>query len=395
MTLLDFLDGILRRRSEAPASFTPEPARILDEQEEGEEQFLQPQASYVEIRLKQMHLRDQREYWREFRPLTSAVTTLLHAGTVREIPFLVGPELLGKAVKLQDGDRVEYLNIRVAGPLPYEGDDLGLFIGLARMKVGDWAERSLSLLENFAKAFDASKLSSYLDIAGPLVSGLESFLGMRDVELPLGLRRDYQQPRGRGGLRPNTLQHRYEILLNIPDHRLNQAEREKFWVKEGRLFYGNQANSLQPYREADFLLYEIQPLSERADYTTFDFDKVYWRDTVKAIWEGNEQGARQKLRLLAANLVQCPDIVRPQRNILMKMYKQQFEAEMAQYNDMFSGTMETITRGSERYQAVVKSRTQAITEEDMVQAIRQGSRDETLRHLREQSPEETLSELGL
>jgi hypothetical protein len=121
MDLLDVLDKIVRGRSAAQAAFTIAPDHVLDGQEEGEEIFLKPQATYFEIRLKQMHLRDQREYWRSFRPFATFVSSFLHAGQKREVPFVVGPEMLDEAVKLQDGDRVEYLNTRVAGPFPYEG----------------------------------------------------------------------------------------------------------------------------------------------------------------------------------------------------------------------------------------------------------------------------------
>ena len=396
MNLLNSLDRVLRTRSQPPASFTITPERILDESEAGEEQFLKPQASYFVIRLKQMHLRDQREYWREYRPFSSVVTAFLHAGERQEIPFVVGPEMLGEAVKLQDGDQVEYLNTRVAGPFPYEGDDLRLFVGLARVKTRDWAVNALGLLETFARAFDPSKLSQYLDVATPLAAGINSVLGMQDVELRLGLLRDYVQPRGRGGLKPNALQRRYEVLLNVPEQKLASSARERFWIKDGRLFFGEDAATAQPYREADFLLYQIQPLAERADYTSFDFHKRYWPETVNMIWEKNEQGAWQKLRLLAANLATCPDIVRPQRNLLLRMYKQQFDEEFKLYNEMFSGeNEEVVTRDTERFRAKVATRVGAVTDADMSVAIREGNAAAALARLREQSPEATLRELGL
>jgi hypothetical protein len=395
MDLLDALDKVVRGRSEPRASFAIAPQRVLDEQVEGEESFLKPQASYFEIRLKQMHLRDQREYWRTFRPFTTVVSSFLHAGKTEEVPFVVGPEMLGEAVKLQDGDRVDYLNTRVAGPFPYEGDDLRLFVGLARMAVNDWAQQALAILETFAKAFDPSKLSVYLDVAGPLVSGVESFLGMQDVELRLGMVRDYQEPRGRGGLKPNSLQQRYQVELNVPDNELNQAAREKFWVKEGRLFYGSWEDTIRPYRDADFLLYQIQPLAERSDYTTFDFHRVYWQEVLKAIWDGNEKGAWQKLRLMAANLALCSDIVRPHRNLLLRMYRQQFDEELAIQQDMFSGAEVVFTRDSESLRKKVVEREQALTEDTMVEAIRAESSPQAVRRLQKQSPEDMLSELGL
>jgi hypothetical protein len=122
---------------------------------------------------------------------------------------------------------------------------------------------------------------------------------------------------------------------------------------------------------------------------------VYWQEVLKAIWDGNEQGAWQKLRLMAGNLALCPDIVRPQRNLLLGMYRKQFDEELAIHADMFSGMKGVPTRDAEGFREQVEERGQALTEGAMVKAIRAESSPEALRQLQEKSPEATLSVLGL
>src|SRR4051794_32369251 len=82
-----------------------------------------PDATYIELRLTQMHLRDRREYWQEFIPLTSVLTELTFAGERQVIPFVVGPELLKGAQLFSGSDEAEYLDHRLAGPYPYTGGD--------------------------------------------------------------------------------------------------------------------------------------------------------------------------------------------------------------------------------------------------------------------------------
>ena len=386
MRFFTYADRLIRQQSSPPATVTIAEDHLLDGWEDGVERFLQPQESYFEIRLKQMYLRYQREYWREFRPFSTFVTAFVHSGKTHELPFVVGPELLGQQAVALGGDAIEYRNLRIAGPFPYEGDDLQLFSALSRLAANDWAVQSLSLLETVAKAFDVSKITRYLEIAAPLVKGIESFLGMQDVELRMGMQQVYQQPVGRGGLRPNALRARHEVLLNLPDHSLDSAARHKFWVKDGELFFGDRPEAAQPYRAADFLLFEIRPLRERGDYTTFDFHTLNWQDTLKAIWDGSETMARQKLRLTAAALAQCTDIVRPHRNALLRAYKAQFDEELALYQEVLA---EPAHRSSAELAAKSAERAAALTDKSLYQALQSSGTSRDL------SPEQVMADLGL
>ncbi len=386
MSFFTYVDRLIRQQNSPPATFTIAEDHLLDGWEEGVERFLQPQESYFEIRLKQMYLRYQREFWREFRPFSTFVTGFVYGGKVREVPFVVGPELLGQQAVALGGDAIEYRNLRIAGPFPYEGDDLQLFSALSRLTASDWAVQSLSLLETVAKAFDVSKISRYVEIAAPLVKGIESFLGMQDVELRMGMQQVYQQPVGRGGLRPNALRARHEVLLNLPDHKLDNVTRQKFWLKDGELFFGDRPEAAQPYREADFLLFEIRPLRERGDYTTFDFHTLNWQDTLKAVWDGSEELARQKLRLTAGALVQCGDIVRPQRIALLHKYKQQFDEELALFQAMWA---EPAHRSTKKLEEKRVERATVLTEESLSQALQEDNTE------RDVAPELVMAELGL
>lgn len=389
MALMDLLDRLVRQQSTVPAHFTIEDANILDERDPAEERFLTPQASYFEVRLKQMYLRNERELWRDFRPFGTFVAGFVHAGRLHEVPFIVGPEQLGNRTESLGGDAVEYRNLRIAGPFPYEGDDLQLFVALSRMVKNNWAVQALSMLETFAAAFDASKISSYLDIAGPLVSGIQGLLGMQDVELRLGVQRAYAQPVGRGGVGPDTLRARHEVLINTPEAGIDSFKRERFWVREGRLLYGDRPQIAYPYRDADFLLFEIRPLAIRGDYTTFDFHRVNWEETQKAIWDTGEEVARQKLKLTAASLVQCRDIVPTQRTALLRMYKETFDSDLALYREMFG---ESPVRDAD---TVVKKGLAAVTavEERDMAALMRGARSDPA--LAGRSPEAMMAELGL
>ena len=52
---------------------------------------------------------------------------------------------------------------------------------------------TIGLLETVAKSFDATKLSSYVNISEPLLSGIESFFGMGDdMQFRIGQRDEFR-----------------------------------------------------------------------------------------------------------------------------------------------------------------------------------------------------------
>ena len=160
---------------------------------------------------------------------------------------------------------------------------------------------------------------------------------MDEVEMRMGKRHSYE-PAGSDGApvetaSENVLVPAYEVLINRTD--IDEEAQKRFWVKDGRLHVGERAEELKPFDDADFALYRLQPLARRDDYTTFDFETVYWTKVQNHIWEDREEEARKAFRLLAVNLVECPDIVRPHRNLLLRMYKDRLDGELGQAKEIF------------------------------------------------------------
>jgi hypothetical protein len=259
-------------------------------------------------------------------------------GQRHTVPIVVGPDRLAGAQAVTKGDQVEYLNTRVAGPYPYQGDDITLFAGLFRVTVNNWAKRTLSLMETVAEAFDATKLTSYLNIAGPLLSGLEGFLGMQEVEMRLGRQKAYMQAAANStadDTSSDALQPSFEVHLRAQAAQFPPAERKKFWVNEGRLFYGDSPQNFKAYDAADFMLLRFVPLDLRNDYTTFDFHKIYWKKVTEHFANGEEENAKLAFRTLAVNLSQSSDIVDSQRRALALEYKSMFQRERDLYRQLY------------------------------------------------------------
>jgi hypothetical protein len=389
MGLRNLFDSLVHTPSTSFTSFQVPGENALELGTLGQAAAFVPEETYFEIRLSQLHLQYQRENWRQFIPLASLMTQFLYAGKRRTVPFVVGPELLATVPQLEKQDRVEFRNVRVAGPYPYAGDDLELFVGLFRVVTRDWAGPVLSLLESMTKAFDLSKLSSFVSVTEPLVSGIEGLLGMRDVELRMAMYRQLATPSGevaqpQGG--GPTLQPGFYVLMGALPHPLSEPERRALRVRDGTLWRYDDSGGPVEFREADFLLFEMVPLLSRPDYTTFDFHTVYWQKVLDHIWNGHPDAAQQTLRLLATSLVQCQDITEPHRKRLLVMYRRKFDEEIeAQHLFEEQGEGQHFDDGAAR---------SALSEADLRMAVETGQGSETA-PAGSYQPETVLAELGI
>ncbi len=294
-----------------------------------------PRSCYFEIRISQFYLRDRREYWREFTSIVSVMTDFLFEQGRQSVPIVVGPQLLGDSGS-GVGSEIEYPNIRVAGPFPYYGDELVLLVRLSRVEAVNWAQRSLSIVETIVGAFDSTRASAFAQVGDALVSGVQGFLGMERVEERLGMYRSYSRPAAAGAPADSleVLAPSYEVLIRVPSESIPEPVRSRFWVRDGKLYYGEDADHLAEYRGADFMLVRIAPLSTRDDYHTFAFHTKHWPRVQDHIWAGRADDARGAFRAMAADLMGTSDIIQPQKMALLTTYRTDFDDMVRQYAEL-------------------------------------------------------------
>lgn len=300
--------------------------------------------AYFELRICEQFLKDKREYWNEFNPLTLVFNEFIYSGKPQSFPFVVGPALLKGLEQLEGDEEVRYRNTRVVGPVPYQGDDVAIFVGLFRVQTRDWARQALSFMESVAKAFDASKLTSYLTITGPLMDGIESFLGMgSQMQFRLGQRNVFTDPET--GQTGNAFSPGY---LAIVRGDASTIDKDKFWVKENELYYGDKESNLARYRDHDYVLYQLVKLEKRNDYTTFDFHRQ-WEEVQKQIWSGNKAKAIEGFQHLVALIRRSPDLISSHMNQLAILYRTRFQEESAAYEQSRDPSISIVVSGSKSY----------------------------------------------
>ena len=302
--------------------------RILDNQalDAGDEgtTFLQDD-SYFGIRLSEMFIRDERVLMRTFVPLSVAITEFIYDGKKQIVPYIVGNQLLKSIDPYVQGAHVEFSNTNIAGPIPYAGGGISLYMGLYRAQVNDLSQKLFSLVGTILSSFDTTGLSRYLDVAEPLGAGLADLLGMKEVEFRLGKRDEFG---GNDGT--NQFKSGYLAYINLIERELDSS---RLRVKDGALQITRNGGGLQRFTDADYCLIKIEHISERGDYTALSFHKL-WTASKDLIWQGEPKKARGAFVELVRELARSPDLTKKHRFHLLQVYKANFEAELAQFNSI-------------------------------------------------------------
>lgn len=267
---------------------------------------------YFEIVLTQMHLQARREYWREFIPFSLAISEFDQSDGQVTLPFLVGHNLLGSHSDLVKGQMVQFRNTPVAGPLPYVGGDISMFVGLFRMVSVDLSKEFLTFVDNVAGLFDISRITSYIDIGKALNHSLSGLLGMKETELVFGVRNTFSA--GRTAASP--LLSGYYAIVNCPAERL---DKNHLWVIDGELWHGRDRKTAERYRDHDFCLLQIGQRASRDSITTFPFWKL-WTEIKLLVREQNRKQAKALMPSLARDVSSCADLTEADKTALLETF---------------------------------------------------------------------------
>jgi hypothetical protein len=298
-----------------------------------------PNHVYLEVRLQQMWLTRARELWREYLPFGTIVTEFVHKGQSVAVPTVLSSAELARRFQVtRADDAVEVGNIRIAGPVPYEGDEFSLLVALFRAKTTDWIARSLKVVEDVTAAVGFGGLAGAVPLASSLIRGIESFLESPDVELRVGAYRSWQSAHsGPGGLVPLHF-----CVMRRASVEAGAADLAALRVTNGRLHrLAPDGVTLTPYTEHDFILVSVEAKRERDDYRKLSFYPL-WERTKEQVIAGDLTGAQRTWRQ-AAGAIYSDDLTRPQQETLFTEY-QRLYAELV---DRFSGLEPAGYRGAQ------------------------------------------------
>ncbi len=227
-----------------------------------DQESFSPNEHYFQVRLNQVYLEFQREWFAKYDPVVLITTEFLYGGNLISIPFLVGPNIFeNQKIQVPTGSMI--FDTRVAGLHPYKGDRINIRVILYKIQRENAVRKILDLIENTAGVIDFSTaVSAYLKLADVLVDSIESLLGMGKAESILAFSKEFDPSGG------DYLKESYYALLAKNDKDLNQDDLQ---VIDNRLCLA----SGDPYALSDFVLFSIRKSSDRNDVEQLPFYKLW------------------------------------------------------------------------------------------------------------------------
>jgi hypothetical protein len=308
-------DKILTSEREQPSAVTI-PLDNIDRKEQMKDAFAAGK-DYFQVRINQLFLKNEREWFTQIDPMVSVVSEFQYNGKPAAVASVVGPN---KQSCQQLPHGMIFSNVKVAGLHPYRGDAVKLSVVLCQVPVGSPAKVLLSVIEQASKVFDfATALGPYLAIGNVVLNGIDKLLGL-DGTLPLiGLQTTFD-PQAGDPFRPS-----YFALIDKQGVSPNE-----FGVANNTLIKDGKEN-----READFVLYSIvrSPDGKRSDIEQLPFYNL-WDSAVKeamSLKEGSWDTAKGDLLALLSAIRLSPDLTFEQADELICMYpprlKSMYEAQ--------------------------------------------------------------------
>lgn len=310
------------------------PVAAIDDAEADDRDRFVPGDVYLEVRLAQVWLTNERELWREFQPCAAVVTEVLRQGSRTTVPaVLAASELQQRMSRNGAADAIEISNVRVAGPLPYEGDDVGLLLTLFRTTTADWLNRTLQVVADVTRSLGVAGLAPALGIGESVVRAIETLFGLEEMELRVGQYQSWSAPTGDGfAARDRTeLQPSHFAVIRRPRREATESELAALRVRDGRL-YRLVGQQLVPYVEHDFILVKIASRAVRDDYRQLEFYRL-WQDAQQDIVDGDLQAASRAWRRTVGALY-TDELTRRQQELLYQEYHRRYSEMVDRFQEL-------------------------------------------------------------
>jgi hypothetical protein len=268
---------------------------------------------YFGLTINQINLTKGREFWSTYDPLVYVAIDFVHGRERITVPRLIGPSALKSGLAAENGELPHGFvvrNIRVAGPHPYRGEQVGITVILYKVRHTDYAKRVLRFAENLSDAFGLpAEIASITKIGGSVVDAMETLFDMGDSEPVLGHRTELNASPLHG------FQSRCVALIGATGDPADTGLK----VSDGRLLN----SSGEDYQVNDYVLYSVWGIPSNENETRLPFYELVPKMNECALAGDPESWQRGKsiLVTLYQQMLTSPDLTATDADRLFDRYK--------------------------------------------------------------------------
>lgn len=279
--------------------------------------WIHAEKMYFTIRLNEMYLVANQQWFVNFDPLVLVVTEFDYGSKRVAIPTVVGPELIPdprKGGTPKYGSVIE--NIPVAGPYPYRGGDVVLSVRFYRVPTTNLVRSIMKTIGGLVRLTSSlHELEPALGVASAILAGVEGLLGLEATSSIAA----YQ-----GSLAPSVAKpFRAQVAALVTPPVPNATD--SLWSIDGRLCLG--PDKTRRYAASDFVLVSVEGSETRTDVGKLPFGRQRGA-ALRALTEGAEGLTRAKGILLTAyaEMLESLEMTAPHAEKVFESWLQEFDA---------------------------------------------------------------------
>jgi hypothetical protein len=278
---------------------------------------------YFQVWVVQMFLKNDRAWFKSWYPVVQSLTQMRFGDLQNplEIAQVAGPGHL-RNVDLEHLDRVVQMDLPLTPLLPFSGGTVQIEAGLVAMKSSDLLRRFLDVMGAFAKLLVVPQVSTVLNVADAVSSGVNQLLGIGDSQMVLGLNRTFESAGGGGH---NDLRPLYMVVFNAPT---GTYPPEKLWIKESKLLCGPSLALAQEVTGVDYMVLRVETRRYRDDWDSLSSISGPFNEAIEALSKGSPQAEAEAdalIKTAAYGALTSPDLAARDRSQVARAIWKRYE----------------------------------------------------------------------
>jgi hypothetical protein len=274
---------------------------------------IRPNEHYFGLTINEIRLQYGQEFHKTYDPLIYLAIDFLYGNERITVPKLIGPSALGGLKADTDGKPPHGFvvqDIRVVGPHPYRGEQVGVTLVLYKVAHTNYAKRVLGFAEKLSNAIGfPADISTVLKIGEPVIDAIETLFDMQD-SVPIMGRRFELNASPLDGFQPQ-----YVALIN------GVAKPPQGLKVVGRALVQSSGDA---YDGSDYVLYNLWRKDTRGSHAGLPFQQMLQKMYECGLAGDVESWRRGKSMLVAVyeQLIGSSDLTEADAERTFETYKE-------------------------------------------------------------------------
>jgi hypothetical protein len=271
---------------------------------------------YFRLWLSEMFLEKEVDWFRTWHPMAHSLVVFQFGQQTIEIANVAGDVKL-KVISQADLQKIIQLNYNMSALMPFNGGVVELVVALAAIKGGDNVASIIKVLGDLSNMLVVPQLSSALNVALPIASGVQDLLGGADGKIHLGMHQSFT---GKGGGGSNVLSPGYIAIIRGAE---KDYPVDRLWVRNDQLRIGNSQETSGPLSGVTYMLFRIESRTERDDWRLKNIQEAF-DEALKSL-AGGEEAIKAALHRVTVLVLTSPDLTRADRTRVLRALREEFE----------------------------------------------------------------------